>query len=156
MLCLRRFALSAAVLLTTISIVYAQASRPVDAYTLVEKIQGELSGPFPPDDGKPDTNVPHGEFLRGTIADSKIYPGTENGFEVYVPVQYDPARPACLLLKLDGFGAYTGTVLDNLIAKHEVPVMIGIGIASGTVWKDPAGTPKRAAARLTDPTSSIA
>jgi hypothetical protein len=47
MLRLRRLALSAALLLTTISIVYAQASRPVDANALVEKIQGELSGPFP-------------------------------------------------------------------------------------------------------------
>ena len=148
MLLLRRFALSAALLLTTISNVYAQASRPVDAHALVEKIQGELSGPFPPDDGKPDANVPHGEFLPGIIADSKIYPGTENGFLVYVPALYDPARPACLLVKLDGLDAYVGTVLDNLIAKHEVPVTIGIGIIPGTVWKEPAGTPKRAAARF--------
>ena len=148
MLLLRRFALSAALLLTTISIVYAQASRPVDAHALVEKIQSELSGPFPPDDDKPDANVPHGEFLQGAISDSKIYPGTENGFEVYVPAQYDAAKQACLLVKLDGFGAYVGTVLDNLIAKHEAPVMIGIGIVPGTVWRDPAGTPKRAAARF--------
>ena len=145
---LRRLALSTALLLTAILIVYAQASRPVDAHALVEKIQSELSGPFPPEEGKPDANVPHGEFIQGTIADSKIYPGTENAFEVYVPAQYDPAKPACLLLKLDGFGAYVGTVLDNLIAKHAVPVMIGVGIASGTIWKDPAGTPKRAAVRF--------
>ena len=65
-----------------------------------------------------------------------------------MPAQYDPARPACLLLKLDGLGAYEGTVLDNLIAKNEVPVMIGVGIVAGTIWKDPAGTPKRAASRF--------
>jgi enterochelin esterase-like enzyme len=114
----------------------------------VEKIQGELSAPFPPDEGKPGANVPHGEFLQGAIADSTIYPGTENGFQVYVPAQYDPARPACLLVKLDGLGEFEGTVLDNLIARHEVPVIIGIGISSGTIWKDPAGTPKRAATRF--------
>jgi hypothetical protein len=52
-------------------------------------------GLFPPDEGKPDANVPHGEFLQGTIADSKIYPGTENGFEVYVPAStIPPGQPA--------------------------------------------------------------
>jgi sugar lactone lactonase YvrE/enterochelin esterase-like enzyme len=148
MLRLRRLTLLPALLATALSSALAQAPRPVDAKALVEKIQGELSGPFPPDEGKPDDNIPHGEFLRGTIADSKIYPGTENAFEVYVPAQYDPARPACLLVKLDGLGAYEGTVLDNLIASGEVPVMIGIGIIPGTIWKDPAGTPKRAAFRF--------
>jgi gluconolactonase len=148
MLSLRRPALSSVLLFATLSAASAQALRPVDAKALVEKIQGELSGRFPPDEGRPGANVPHGEFLQGTIADSKIYPGAENRFEVYVPAQYDPARPACLLVKLDGLGAYEGTVLDNLIAKNEVPVMIGVGIVPGTIWKDPAGTPKRAAFRF--------
>jgi hypothetical protein len=145
---LRRPVLSSALLLVTLSIVPGQAPGPVDPNALVQKIQGELSDPFPPEDGKPDANVPHGEFLQGAIADSRIYPGTENGFTVYVPAQYDPARPACLLLKLDGLGSYEGTVLDNLIAKNQVPVMIGVGIIPGTIWKDPAGTPKRAASRF--------
>lgn len=144
MLPLRRFALSSALFLFTLSIAAAQ----IDPNALVQKIQGEVSNPFPPEEGKVDANVPHGVFLRGTIADSKIYPGTENAFDVYVPAQYDPAKPACLLVKLDGLGAYEGTVLDNLIAKREVPVMIGVGIVSGTIWKDPAGTPNRAAFRF--------
>jgi gluconolactonase len=148
MLRLRRPILLSALLLTTLSIVLGQAPPPVDPNALVAKIQGELSAPFPPAEGKPDANVPHGEFVQGTVTDSKIYPGTENKFEVYVPAQYDPARPACLLVKLDGLGAYEGTVLDNLIARNEVPVIIGIGIVSGTIWKDPAGTPKRAASRF--------
>jgi sugar lactone lactonase YvrE/enterochelin esterase-like enzyme len=143
-----RRALSSALLLTTISIVQAQAPGPSDPNPLVEKIQRELSGPFPPDDGKPDANVPHGELLEGAITDSKIYPGTENGFQVYVPAQYDPARPACLIVKLDGLSAFEATVLDNLIAKKEVPVMIGIGIVPGTIWKGTAGTPGRAASRF--------
>ncbi len=148
MLRLRRFTLWSALAAATVSILPAQALRPVEPNALVEKIQRELSSPFPPDEGKPDARVPHGEFLSGAIGDSKIYPGTENGFQVYVPAQYDPSRPACLLVKLDGLGAYEGTVLDNLIANHEVPVMIAIGIVPGTIWKDPAGTPKRAAYRF--------
>ncbi len=33
----------------------------------------------------PTPTFPNGEFLEGAITDSKIYPGTENGFQVYVP-----------------------------------------------------------------------
>jgi sugar lactone lactonase YvrE len=129
-------------------IAYSQALRPVDASALVTKIQGELAGAVPPVEGRPDPNVPHGEFLEGTINDSKIFPGTENRFQVYVPAQYNPAQPACLLVKLDGLGAFEGTVLDNLIASKELPVMIGVGIVPGTIWKDPVGTPKRQAYRF--------
>ncbi|MGC2660344.1 MAG: SMP-30/gluconolactonase/LRE family protein, partial [Bryobacteraceae bacterium] len=73
---------------------------------------------------------------------------TENSFEVYVPAQYNPAKPACLLVKLDGLGALESTVLDNLIAKKAVPVIIAVGIVPGTIWKDPAGTPHRSALRF--------
>jgi gluconolactonase len=135
-------------LISALSLVRAQAPSPVDADALVKKIQEELSGPFPPDDGKPNAGIPHGEILQGSINDSKIYPGTENGFQVYVPAQFDPAKPACLLVKLDGLGTFEATVLDNLIAKKEVPVIIGVGVSSGTIWKDPPGTPNRAASRF--------
>jgi enterochelin esterase-like enzyme len=146
MLPFRRIGLSFALLLATLTSVLPGQS--IDPHALADKIQGELSGTFPPDDGKRDPTVPHGEFLQGMIADTKIYPGTENAFEVYIPAQYDPAKPACLLVKLDGLGAFEGTVLDNLIAKHDVPVIIGVGVSSGSVWKDRPGTPKRAAFRF--------
>ena len=139
--------LSSVLLLATLSSVLGQASAPSDSNALVQKIQGELNGPLTPDSNStPD--IPHGEILRGTISDSTIYPGTENDFQVYVPAQYDPAKPACLLVKLDGLGSSEGNVLDNLIAKKDVPIIIGIGISPGTVWKDPPGTPKRIAARF--------
>ncbi len=141
-------AYTSALLLLGASAVPAQAPQRVDEKALAERIQRELAGTFPPPEGKVDPGVPHGEFLQGTITDSRIYPGTENGFQVYVPAQYDPARPACLLIRLDGLGAFEGTVLDNLIARQEVPVMIGVGIVPGTVWKDPAGTAHRAASRF--------
>ncbi len=113
-----------------------QAVPAIDAGALVNKIQAELTAPFPPMEGKVDTGVPHGELLHSALYDSKIFPGTENEFDVYVPAQYDPQQPACLLVKLDGLGQYEATVLDNLIARHEVPVMIGVGIHSGVIWKN--------------------
>ncbi len=138
----------AVLLLATISTALAQVPPPIGAKALAEKIQAELAAAVPPDESKPDPNIPHGELLQGAITDSRIYPGTENAFQVYVPAQYNPATPACFLIKLDGLGTFEGTVLDHLIASHEVPVMLGIGISSGTIWKDPPGTPKRAATRF--------
>ena len=112
-----------------------------DAGALVQKIQGELNGkPLP--EASADPSVPHGEVLRGAISNSAIFPGTDNGFQVYVPAQYDPAKPACLLVKLDGWGANESTVLDNLIAKKEIPVIIGLGIAPGSVSRKPQGADK--------------
>jgi hypothetical protein len=128
--------------------VQGQDPGPAAADALVQKIQGEVLHPTPAPEGKPDPAIPHGGFLHGSITDSKIYPGTENGFEVYVPAQYNPAKPACLLVKLDGMGAFEGNVLDSLIAKKEVPIIIGVGIDSGVIWKDPPGTPKRRAKRF--------
>ncbi len=143
----RRNIWSVAALLALFTI-QAQAQPQVDREALVKKIQGELSGSFPAKEATRDANIPQGEFLHGTIIDSRIYPGTTNDFQVYVPAQYDPAKPACLLIKLDGMGAYEGAVLDNLIASKEVPVIIGVGISSGTIWKDPPGTPDRRASRF--------
>ena len=125
------------------------AAPPADpAGALVQKIQLEVTGTANPPEGKANPAVPHGETLSFTIQDSPIYPGTQNDFQVYVPAQYDPAKPACLLIKLDGWGANVSTVLDNLIAAKEIPVIIGVGINPGAVWKDPPGTPRRRTARF--------
>ena len=147
-----RLIFPATILFVTLSIACAQtpapaqpsasptpASSPADA--LVTKIQAELTGTSAPE-GVVDPNVPHGEFLHLTVSDSKIYPGIDTNLQVYVPAQYDPAKPACLLIRLDNFGDYEGTVLDNLIAKKEVPVIIGVGITSGAVWKEQDGKKK--------------
>jgi gluconolactonase len=119
---------------------HGQASPPLDANALVQKIQAEL-GSGPPPESKEDPAVPHGEYLNGTLDNSAIYPGTQNDFQVYVPAQYDPAKPACLLIKMDGLGGFEGTILDNLIAKKEVPVIIGLGISPGAVFSGPRGAP---------------
>jgi sugar lactone lactonase YvrE/enterochelin esterase-like enzyme len=101
---------------------------------LVEKIRAELAGP-PTADSKPNPGVPHGELIEGILSDSRIYPGTENAFKVYVPAQYSPARPACLIVRLDSLGADDPTVFDNLIAKGDMPVTIAVGISAGAIWK---------------------
>lgn len=112
----------------------AELPAGTDMAPLIARIRGELAGP-PTEDSKPHPGVPHGEMLEGVITDSAAYPGTEHAFKVYVPAQYDPAKPACVLVHLDGIGEADPVVLDNLISSGEVPVMVEVGISSGTVWR---------------------
>ncbi len=74
------------------------------------------------------------------VHQSKIYPGMESNYWIYVPAQYDPQTPAALMVYQDGQGhihregaSRTLTVLDNLIAEKKIPVMIAVFIQPGKV-----------------------
>jgi len=86
-------------------------------------------------DSKPHDGVPKGEVLKFTFEKSKIFPGTYRDYAIYVPKQYDPAKPACLMVFQDGSGKnyVSPTVFDNLIAKKELPVIIGVYVMHGRV-----------------------
>jgi enterochelin esterase-like enzyme/sugar lactone lactonase YvrE len=75
----------------------------------------------------------HGPFLWK----SKIYPGTERNYWLYIPKQYDASKPACTMVVQDGLSRATGwklpSALDSLIALREIPVIIGIFIDHGKV-----------------------
>lgn len=90
-------------------------------------------------DSLPQPNLPRGEIRTGKFTDSKIFPGTTREFFVYVPKQYDPAKPACLMVFFDGAGFFKtdgafriATVFDHLIARKEMPVTIAVGVNPGT------------------------
>jgi enterochelin esterase family protein len=90
-------------------------------------------------DSERQTGVPEGKITQHKWT-SKIFPGTERDYWVYVPAQYDGKSPACVMVFQDG-GNYQNPkgqfrvpiVLDNLIHKKEVPVIIGIFINPGVV-----------------------
>lgn len=91
-------------------------------------------------DSFPQAGVPTGTVEKFSWKESKIYPGTERDYWVYVPKQYDAAKPACLMVFQDGAGYVstngqfrTPTVFDNLIHKKDMPVTIGVFISPGTV-----------------------
>ena len=96
---------------------------------IVQKILSELGGPITAD-SKPQPGIPHGERLEREFVGSKIYPGSVCHYSVYVPAQYTPEKPACLVLHLDGIGPTDTVELDNLIASKELPVMIEVGLAA--------------------------
>ncbi|MGB0599375.1 MAG: alpha/beta hydrolase [Rubripirellula sp.] len=95
-------------------------------------------------------NVPQGTVTKHRWTDSKIYPGTERDYWIYVPAQYDPEKPACVMIFQDGRGyvnekghSRVPTVFDNLIHQGEMPVTIGIFINPGVVPPAKPGTAPR-------------
>lgn len=90
--------------------------------------------PYPagPDSKKQD-NVPHGELIKGTFDQSKIFPGTTRDYTVYIPAGLDRAKPAPSMTLQDGGGYSAPNVFDNLIAKKEIPALVGIFVMHGRV-----------------------
>jgi gluconolactonase len=82
---------------------------------------------------------------KGTVTQyrwntSKIYPGTERNYWVYVPAQYEASRASALMVFQDGGGMVSETgsfrvpiVFDNLIHKKEMPVTVGVFINPGVM-----------------------
>ncbi|HVW05401.1 MAG TPA: alpha/beta hydrolase-fold protein [Vicinamibacterales bacterium] len=101
-------------------------------------------------DSQPQPGVPKGR-LEGPFAfHSQIIANTTRLYWIYVPAQYTPAQPANVLVFQDGQRATNPTgplqvpqVLENLIAKRDIPVTIGIFITPGQrgdVYPDTIGT----------------
>lgn len=92
----------------------------------------------PGPDSKPQDGVPKGEVLKFEFKGSKIFLGTVRDYWVYVPAQYSPDKPACVHVNQDGVQFQAPVVFDNLIAKKEIPVIIGVFVMHGRV---PAADP---------------
>src|SRR5580692_7029637 len=89
-------------------------------------------------DSLPQPGVPKGSVAKYQLPPGKFYPGTPHDYSIYVPAQYDASKPAPFMIFFDGNGSINGgehapTVFDNLIARHEVPPMIGIFIDPGVL-----------------------
>jgi len=100
-------------------------------------------------DSLPQEGVPRGEIRGPFTLPSEAYPGTQHTYWVYVPAQYDAAKPARLMIYNDG-QAYkfeegdlrAQNVMDNLIYRREIPVMLGVFINPGRRPDQPEPTPK--------------
>src|SRR5436190_14758878 len=89
-------------------------------------------------DSMPQEGVPKGKLEGPFLFKSQIFTNTVRQYWVYVPVQYTPEKPACVLVFQDGQRATNPNgslrvpqVMENLIAKKEMPVTIGIFITPG-------------------------
>lgn len=89
-------------------------------------------------DSQVQSGVPRGQLRPFTFTNSVMFPGTTRDGWVYVPAQYDGAKPAALMIFQDGqsYVATNGSlrgpvVLDNLIHRGDMPVTIGVFINPG-------------------------
>jgi enterochelin esterase-like enzyme len=87
-------------------------------------------------DSQPQQGIPPGAITQYHWVSERIYPGTERDYWLYVPQQYDPAQPACLMVFQDGKSYLSSniraqTVFDNLIQCGEMPVTIGLFVSPG-------------------------
>ncbi len=88
-------------------------------------------------DSQPQPGVPKGALTKHVLPPGKFYPGTPHNYSIYVPAQYKAAKPTPFMVFLDG-GGFAGNmrvpvVFDNLIAKGDLPPMIGIFIDPGVL-----------------------
>jgi enterochelin esterase family protein len=97
-------------------------------------------------DSFPQAGVPKGKVTGPLKWKSNVFAGTERDYWVYVPAQYKPEEPACVMVFQDGGGfvaekgqSRAPVVFDNLIHRKEMPVTVGIFVNPGTF---PAADPK--------------
>jgi hypothetical protein len=96
-------------------------------------------GEYPPtQDSLPQPGLAKGKLIGPLEFHSKIIEGTVRRYWIYVPAHYDPKAPPNLLVFQDGQRAINPqgplnipVVLDNLIAKGDIPQTIGIFISPG-------------------------
>ena len=111
-------------MLTAVALCLPSKSRGEEIYTL---------GP----DSQRHEGVPRGKVAKHTW-NSRIFEGTIRDYWVYCPAQYDGKKPARVMVFQDGH-AYVGetgqfrvpVVLDNLIARGDLPVIVAIFINPG-------------------------
>jgi enterochelin esterase family protein len=95
---------------------------------------GDLEVWTPHPDSAYKEGVPKGEVRQMPAFQSRIFEGTTRDWWVYVPAQYKPENPACVMVFQDGQGprGYVPPVFDNLIHKGDMPVTVGVFISPGT------------------------
>ncbi len=101
-------------------------------------------------ESQPRAGVPEGKVTEFEMKDSKTYPGFQRKWWIYIPAQYNEKKPAALMVFQDG-GNYVKrdgqwrvpVVFDNLIAKKEMPVTVGVFINPGDQSLEPGEPPRK-------------
>src|SRR5437868_9298348 len=101
--------------------------------TLLACIALAISGTAVAQTTSPASQPLRGELQHHTFDQSKIYPGTTREFWVYIPAEYDPAKPACLFVDQDSVQFNAPAVIDQLLEQKKIPAMIGVFVAPGRV-----------------------
>src|SRR5260221_671766 len=131
----------------------------VSTSALIALLSAPLTGSAADDytlgpDSMPNEGVPKGRIEGPLVFKSRIFENTVRQFWICVPAQYDPKKPAAVMVFQDGH-KYVNTeqeyrvpvVLDNLIGKREMPITIGVFVNPGHLGAELPGDPWRASNR---------
>jgi enterochelin esterase-like enzyme/sugar lactone lactonase YvrE len=75
--------------------------------------------------------IPKGTTKDFAFASSAIFPGTRRTGTVFIPAQYDAAKPACVYVRQDGYNPAEKGILEALIAAGDMPVTVGVFVRPG-------------------------
>jgi enterochelin esterase-like enzyme len=94
------------------------------------------SGYFPlGPDSSPQPGVEPGKITAAVLEPGVVWPHTSHDYWVYTPAGHDASGPADLLVVLDGKGLADSvdltTVLDNLIARGDLPPIVAVMVSPG-------------------------
>jgi enterochelin esterase-like enzyme len=105
----------------------------------------------PGPDSQPQPGAPKGHVEGPLTWKSTILDGTTRDYWIYVPAGYDPKRPPALMVFQDGHKYVDANaeyrvpvVFDNLIAKREIPRLVGVFVNPGHRGAAPPSTPWQA------------
>jgi len=96
---------------------------------------GQLEVYARPPEAREQPGVPKGTVRQMPAWQSKIFPHTTRDWWIYVPAQYQPETPAAVMVFQDGSGPkdYVPVIFDNLIARGDMPVTVGVFIMPGVL-----------------------
>ncbi len=110
--------------------------RSILALLLFSRLAFTAEPEFPlTEDSKPQPNVPKGTMLKDTYIakDGSVFPGTGREYQIYLPPGFGKTKPAAFMVFQDGVIYQAPVVFDNLIAKKDIPALVGIFIKPGVV-----------------------
>lgn len=91
---------------------------------------------FPPGpDSKPQEGIAKGTMIKEsyTAKDGSVFPGTQREYQIYLPAGHDKTKASAFMVFQDGVIYQAPVVFDNLIAKKDIPPLVGIFIKPGVV-----------------------
>jgi enterochelin esterase-like enzyme len=86
-------------------------------------------------DSKAQPEVPKGTMIKDTYTakEGSVFPGTQREYQIYLPAGLDQSKPAAFMVFQDGVIYQAPVVFDNLFAKKDIPLFIGLFIKPGIV-----------------------
>jgi gluconolactonase len=87
------------------------------------------------EDSKVQDGVAKGTMVKSqyVAGEGSVFPGTDREYQLYLPAGFDKTKPTAFMVFQDGVIYQAPVVFDNLIAKGDIPPMVGVFIKPGVV-----------------------